>query len=151
MLKQTQKLSSGFTLLEILVALLIVSIGFLGVATLQIRGYQFNHAAYSRTQAVFLASDIMDRMRVNAEEARKGSYSKECPQTDDVGCDGNNCSSEQLAVYDLAKWCNSLQNTLKGEVNASIQGNASNNFTITISWKKPREKNPERQVWQLQL
>ena len=59
------KLSTGFTLLEILIAMLIISIGLLGVATLQIRGQQFNQVSYFRTQATFLAYDLMDRIRIN--------------------------------------------------------------------------------------
>ena len=54
-------------MLEMLVALLVLSIGLLGVATLQVRGQQFNQVGYLRTQATFLAYDIMDRMRINVD------------------------------------------------------------------------------------
>jgi type IV pilus assembly protein PilV len=153
MLKQIHKLSGGFTLIEIMVALLIVSIGLLGVATLQIKGYQFNHTAYSRTQAIFLAYDIMERMRVNANAARSGAYNSECKEVEEGDCDDDDCTPPQLATYDLAKWCESLQNTLKGEVDASIQGDISNNFTITIKWRKAGETEAqgEEQIWTLQL
>jgi type IV pilus assembly protein PilV len=59
--------STGFSMLEMLVALLVLSIGLLGVATLQVRGQQFNQVGYLRTQATFLAYDIMDRMRINID------------------------------------------------------------------------------------
>lgn len=58
---------AGFSLLEMLIALLILSIGLLGVATLQIRGQQFNQVGYLRTQAAFLGYDIMERIRINSD------------------------------------------------------------------------------------
>lgn len=54
---------AGFTLLEALVALLVLSIGLLGLAALQARGIAYSHDAYVRSQATFLAYDIMERMR----------------------------------------------------------------------------------------
>ncbi|HDN27906.1 MAG TPA: type IV pilus modification protein PilV [Thioploca sp.] len=64
---KTKLKSAGFSMLEMLIALLVLSIGLLGVATLQIRGQQFNQVGYLRTQATFLASDIMERIRVNSD------------------------------------------------------------------------------------
>ena len=55
----------GFSLIEVLVALLVLAIGLLGLAALQAQGLRFNHDAYVRTQATHLAYDIIDRMRAN--------------------------------------------------------------------------------------
>ncbi len=57
--------NEGFTLLEILVAVLVLSIGLLGIAGLQVTGLRFNHSAYARTQATLLAYELADRMRAN--------------------------------------------------------------------------------------
>ena len=62
---------SGFSLIEVLVALLVLSIGLLGLAALQAQGLRFNHDAYVRTQATNLAYDIVDRMRVNNTALRR--------------------------------------------------------------------------------
>lgn len=56
---------SGFTLVEVLVTVIILAIGILGLAGLQIAGMRSNHSAFLRTQATLAASDLMDRMRVN--------------------------------------------------------------------------------------
>ena len=61
--KQMSQQQSGFTMIEMLVALVILSVGLLGVAALQTRGQQFNYEAYIHTQATFLAYDLTDRMR----------------------------------------------------------------------------------------
>jgi type IV pilus assembly protein PilV len=54
----------GFTLLEALIALLVLAIGLLGLAGLQVRGLSYNHDAFVRSQASFMAYDLMERMRI---------------------------------------------------------------------------------------
>jgi type IV pilus assembly protein PilV len=60
-----RRLVAGFTLVEALVALVVLSIGLLGVAALQFTSLKANHGSATRTQAVYLAYDIIDRMRSN--------------------------------------------------------------------------------------
>ena len=57
--------TNGFTLLEVLIALLIFSLGLMGLAGLLVVSVQTNHSAYLRTQASFLAQTMADRMRAN--------------------------------------------------------------------------------------
>lgn len=134
MFKKSLPSGTGFTLLEILIALLVLSIGLLGVASLQTRGQQFNTAAYLYTQATYLATDLMDRMRSNYEMLNRSNvndsvttqkrqelqdiYSKklefpDCPTerecTEDTGC-----TVTELAEYNLFDWCNSYKDTLPG-------------------------------------
>ncbi len=66
--------SAGFTLIESLVALLVLSIGLLGVAAMQLASLQANNGAFQRTQATFLAQDIADRMRANRAAALTNAY-----------------------------------------------------------------------------
>jgi type IV pilus assembly protein PilV len=70
--KQQNLLSnqSGFTLVEVLVALVILAIGLLGVAGLQNRSLSGNQGALYRSQAVLYANDIIERMRVNRVQSR---------------------------------------------------------------------------------
>jgi type IV pilus assembly protein PilV len=64
----------GFTLIEAMVALLVLSIGLLGVAGLQLTSLRSNTSSSYRSQATFLAYDIADRMRANRQAAMAGSY-----------------------------------------------------------------------------
>lgn len=104
--------AAGFTLLEVLVAVMVLSIGLLGLASLQVNGLRFNHSAYLRTQATLLAEEIADRMRAN----RPGfpSYSgTNLAVTAVAACDtAAGCTSAQMAQNDLAQWQQSLAGLL---------------------------------------
>ena len=64
----------GFTLIEMLIALLVLSIGLLGMAGLQAYSLRNNTSAYHRSQANALVYDILDSMRTNRTSALEGSY-----------------------------------------------------------------------------
>jgi type IV pilus assembly protein PilV len=55
----------GFTLIEVLVTIVVVSIGLLGLAGLQINGLRANVSSEARSKATLLANDIIERMRAN--------------------------------------------------------------------------------------
>ena len=73
-MKAINKNIAGFTLIEILITLLILSIGLLGLAGLQTKGLQYDQVAFMRSQAAIMADDIADRMRANVLEAQAGIY-----------------------------------------------------------------------------
>jgi type IV pilus assembly protein PilV len=52
-------------LVEVLVTIIVMAVGILGVAGLQLAGMRSNHSAYLRTQATMAASDLIDRMRID--------------------------------------------------------------------------------------
>lgn len=66
--------SEGLTLIEVLVALIVLSVGILGLATLQTASLTFNTSASQRTQATILAYDMADKMRANRQAALAGDY-----------------------------------------------------------------------------
>lgn len=116
--------AAGFTLLEVLIALVIASIGLLGLAGLQAASLRANHGAYLRSQAAFIASDIADRMRVNLDATVAGNYQVNpdpgvnpvVPANPGYNCMDNftgttnasECAPEELARADLFQWYTSL-------------------------------------------
>lgn len=127
-------LAGGFTLFEVLIAVLILSIGLLGVAGLQLYGVRYNQGSMLRSQATMAAYDIMDRMRANAEEVDAGSYTgadTDSPPAD-PGCSGaGGCTPAQLAQHDIAQWAN-LVSALPGG-RGRIES-AGGNHSVTVSW-----------------
>lgn len=127
--------STGFTLIEVLVALVVMSIGLLGLAALQVQGMKYNSDAYFRTQATTLAYDLIDRMRANAVAARNGQYVATAAPTGPVDCEASACTAAELAKYDLQRWYQALGARLPKPLDqpSSVQS-AGGQHTITIRW-----------------
>lgn len=98
--------SAGTTLVEVLVSLVVLSIGLLGMAGVQTVSLRNNQAAYYRTQATTLTLDMMERMRANITAVENGAYDDGTPATADIaGCfTVAGCSPAQLASQDLRDW-----------------------------------------------
>ncbi len=123
----------GFSLIEVLVALFVLSIGLLGLAGLQTLGLKFNTQSYQRTQAVLNAYDIVDRIRANAGGIAVAVY-------DDIGidaappgsppdCGAIACDNTQMADYDIAQWKNSLAELLTQGKGTVCRGVLTPDFT----------------------
>lgn len=125
----------GFTLIEVMIALLVLSIGLLGLAGLQTLSLRNNHMAYLRTQAVFQAYDMIDRMRANATEAALGAYGgiSGIPSSPPLcNSTGSPCSPSQLVTYDAYAW-----NTANAALLPNGVGTVTYNaplYTVTVKW-----------------
>lgn len=97
-----QQRAQGFSLIEVLVAVLVLSVGVLGIAGLQLLSLQHNTSSMYRTQAVQAAYDLLDRARVNREQSYGLDYDAEAPTAPD--CTRQSCSPQQMRDYDLATW-----------------------------------------------
>jgi len=99
----------GVSLIEVLMAVLIFSIGLIGLAGLMIMATRSNHTAYLRTQATFLASSMADRMRANPVGVWSNAYNVTLPTTATQVCDSTTaCTPAQVATYDLKMWSDQL-------------------------------------------
>ena len=70
--------SRGFTMIEVLIAMVILAIGLLGLAALQAVGMRNNHSALSRFQATLSAYDMADRMRSNSGASGASQLQQPC-------------------------------------------------------------------------
>lgn len=122
----------GFTLIEVLVALLVLSIGMLGLAALQSATLQFNHSAYLRSQATNLAYDIIDRMRANRQSALNGAYNGGLASPAPA-CGSVIAAGTTVAAVDVAAWRNALACTLPAGT-GSVAVDADGTATIRICW-----------------
>ncbi len=121
----------GFTLLEVLIALMVLSIGLLGLAALQARGLKFNHDAHVRSQATVLAYDIIERMRAvrNSDAAAQDLLGFSGAPA--VACD----PVTPTAANDLKCWQDTLAARLPGgNGTVAVNGTDANLFDITVRW-----------------
>ena len=101
---QRLKQQSGFTLVEVLVSTVVLSIGLVGVAGLQAVSLNNNQSAFMRSQASVLAYDLADRMRSNVTGATSNFYDPTNP-TVTANCSTTiGCTPQQMALDDLADW-----------------------------------------------
>ncbi len=109
------KNKSGFTLIEVLISILVLSFGLLGLAGLQALGLKNNVSAYHRGQATQLAYDMADRIRANIEEAKKSNtsiYNTLAASSANVqnSCKAApGCTTSELAQNDLYEWNESIK------------------------------------------
>ena len=131
----------GATLIEVLVALLITAIGVMGAAAVQLNSVKFNQAAKFRSNAVFLANDISDRMWANRVVALKGDY--------DIAIDDDAPTGTGAVAVDLREWLGEVALRLPAGDGAVIRDDTR--FTIRIQWSEGRlEKTREGSAPSLQ-
>lgn len=119
----------GFSLLEVLVALLVLAIGVLGAVLAQTKALRYSASAADRTQATFIAYDLLDRMRANPAEL--ASYAT----TVSTGC-LSPASATSILNSDLADFAHAVSCLLPGGYGAvEIHGYRA---TITINWSEER-------------
>jgi type IV pilus assembly protein PilV len=119
----------GFTLLEVLVAMLVLSIGLLGLAGLMASSLKNSHSAYQRTQATWLVYDALDRMRANRQVALAGGYNLAL---------GASSGGSGLAATDLSEWDTALTNTLPAGDGSITVTTATRAVTIIVQWNDAR-------------
>lgn len=159
----TRNRQRGLSMIELLVAVLVLAIGVLGITALQMVSLQNNRGALFRAEAVQLAYDMMDRIRANPQGAVPGAAYDGLGLTAGppgaANCVANGCSQAQMVTFDQALWKCSLGDfnddaqcvafraagVLPPEADqpglpegdGSIGVTAAGLVTITVTWTEP--------------
>lgn len=148
--------SAGFGMVEVLVALVVLSVGMLGIAGLYVTTLRASNGAIFRTLAVNLAADMADRIRANpnAGSAYEGAAA-------DNNCvdGGIDCNRGAMAADDLFHWGQELAQLLPDDGNvATPQGTVvvdetTDPFTyqINVTWVEPSEPQPLNYTLTMQI
>ena len=127
----------GFSLVEVLIALIIMSVGMLGIASLYVQSMAAGRTSLFRHNAVTLAGDVADRIRAN----RTAGAVYATPDGADNGCiaGGVNCSAPQMAMHDILIWETQARDTLPNGDVVVLFNNATvpPRYTITVTWDEP--------------
>jgi type IV pilus assembly protein PilV len=141
---------NGVSIVEALVALLVLSIGLLGIAVMYLESVRSNRTALTRTLAVHLVNDMADRIRAN--RAAKDTYTLVAgtpPTGPAPNCATADCTAAQLATYDMIQWYTAVTTRDAGlpvgpdgtapQVQISYlpgaTGNDPGRYTIVAKWK----------------
>lgn len=153
-----RKIQTGAGMIEVLAALLVTTVGVLGMIGLQTQSLQYNQTAYFRSQAVIIGNDMMDRIRVNRtlaasdddyEVALDDFTSDDCDVDNyPAACESALCSASQMAEYDIRQWKFQMACQLPdADGTVAIEENASGRvYVITIQFNETRDTNNLRQV-----
>ncbi len=130
----------GFTLVEVLVALIILSVGMLGIAGLYVHSMQAGRTSLFRHHAVTLAGDVADRIRANPRAAI--AYSQAGGNNNCVN-GGVDCTPAQMAANDIDLWDQQATDTLPNGTVAVVftagVGGLPPTYQITVAWDEPGE------------
>jgi type IV pilus assembly protein PilV len=125
----------GFGLVESLVALVVVSVGMIGIAALYGQGLGASRTALFRTQAVYLASDMADRIRLN--RIAGAGYQTDGEESD-CGPGGVACSPAEMSAHDVWEWKDRIEQQLPGgDGEVLFEPGLPPRYTINISWAEP--------------
>ena len=135
----------GFTMVEVLVALVVLAIGLLGIAALYLNSLQAGRTAIYRTEAVALAADLADRVRMNrsAQNAYAAAFTDvEVPVS---ACETTGgCTDVELATTDLSSWKQAITERLpEGEgqvlVTLPVAAGEPTSYVVTVRWSEVGE------------
>ena len=126
--------SRGFTLLEVMIAILVFSFGLLGLGLLESLSVKTTQSSSFRSQATAMANSILDSMRANRTDVLAGNYytdfsSVTCASTDPTG--------STTAARDLAVWKNLIACTLPGGL-GQVHFPGGNQVEVDIAWTDSR-------------
>lgn len=138
---RTIRYHGGFSLVEVLIALVIMSVGMLGIAGLYVEGMKAGRTSTFRHHAVTLAGDVADRIRAN----RQGAVDYEGPGGNNDCVLGNvDCNASQMAANDIWLWKEQAGAMLpNGNVAITFDDTVTpNTYRIVVSWDEAGETTP---------
>lgn len=133
---------SGFTLIEVLITMFIMAIALLGTAALQAYSLKVNQGGQFRGQAIFLGTDLLERIEANNSAAIKGQYAAVLPgKSQPPDCIAKACTASQMAAYDLGEFQEALERQLP-DTSATITfaGAGPYTYTVQINWRERMSK-----------
>lgn len=154
----------GFSLIEVLIAIVIFAFALLGIAGVMTISIRSNHNGYLRSQAIIASNNVTSRMRANVAGLWAGKYNTTAESLE-IKCDStHHCSREELATYDIYQWrlmvSQMLPNgegTITCETPSLPVGILSSGLweatppfagtcTIQVSWSEIKSTNPESET-----
>jgi len=160
---------SGVGLIEVMLAILVLSVGFLATAKMQVEGMRYSQSAYFLSQANLMLRDMTDRMRANRQGVLDGHYDNAATVAGTAlpACinTGNKCTPAQIAQGDIHAWSNYLyappnavsfipvlpsSNTTQAQGTITFDA-ATGVYDLAVQWSDLNIDTPETRTLSVQL
>jgi type IV pilus assembly protein PilV len=130
----------GDTMIEVLVTIIILAVGVLGAAALQVTTLKNLSTSHSTSAAAIVADDFSERMRANPAAALAGNYNhSDPPSGSDADCVTNPCPvAADLATYDMETWWAQLTDVLPVGTADVTRIIGTTTFVLTVRWDEDR-------------
>lgn len=127
---------SGFSLLESLVAIVVMTLGILGILGVQMRTLTDTQAGVRRAQAIRLIEDLGERLQNNPDALSNLSKYTETPASSD-DCASAGCAPDKLATYDIKAWRSRLTQALPGaQATVFIPKGGPRQLGVLVGWNE---------------
>jgi type IV pilus assembly protein PilV len=150
---RTLAAQSGFSMIEALVAMVVLSIGLLGLAALYTAGFNTGRSAVLRSKGVVFAADMADRIRANpagdanyADDGTGTGTDNDCADHLYGGAvqAATVCTTVEMAEHDIFLWKQTLTNPQSGLPNATgvidyDDTTTPPTYTVTVNWTEGEE------------
>jgi type IV pilus assembly protein PilV len=139
--KQTTRLQRGVSMIESLVAILVLAIGVMGLAGLQTRSLVETRLTNARANALLLANDLAERMRLNRTAASGTDAAQQYTTTftnlvtASTNCVATACGPSALRNFDLAEWQMNVRQLLPGGQAQVFAPSADGQIRILFRWR----------------
>ena len=138
----------GVSIVEALVALVVLSVGLLGIAGMFLESVRSNRTALTRTTAIQLVNDMADRIRSNRGGRDSYNLAEADTPTAKKDCSTNECTPDELAKFDLTQWYTAVRGTLPPGADGTMPKTSivftagastfdPGSYVITAQWKEP--------------
>ena len=136
----------GNSMIEVVVTILVISLGLLGLAALQITAMRYQRISSQRSEATQSVHDLGERIRANRLGVMSGHYLHTTAYATTVSnqsaiptCAKEKCTSKEIAQIDLAQWLQNLNRRLHGGA-GYVESTAVGGYDVTIMWKEQSSK-----------
>jgi type IV pilus assembly protein PilV len=138
--KAVARRQRGDTMIEVLVTVIIIAVGVLGAAALQVTTLKNLSSSRSASVAAMVAEDFSERMRANPTAALANNYvHSSAPTTTATDCAKNKCpAAADLAAYDIDTWWTQVTAVLPSGTGAVTRIVGTDTFVLTVRWDEDR-------------
>lgn len=149
MLRKIKNKEKGYTLFEVMVAIVVLSMGMMALGSVMVRSLRYSKESANRFVATQQLYEMADRMRANHKGVSAGNYDNKSGIATVDSCRTRSCSYTELAEFDVAEWNSKNSRVLPlGEGEIIKDGDS---FVLVVSWQERNINTSEAETSEVRM